>query len=70
MSNRESVNTRVATRNEKRAGNALQPEYLAMETGDVAERRRKRAMYSGTRVSGGPSPTTNLKARRWAPTHG
>ena len=62
MSNRESENTRVATHNEKRAGNALQPEYLAMETGDAAERKGERAMYSGTRISGGPTPSHKLES--------
>ena len=59
MSDRESENTRVATRNEKGAGNALQPGYLAMETGDAMESKGERVMYSGTRVRGprGPSPS-------------
>ena len=60
--NRESENTRVARRNEKRAGYALQPEYLAMETGDAAERKGERAMYFGTRVCGGPSPSHKLES--------
>ena len=60
--NRERENTHVARRNEKRAGNALQPEYLAMETRDAAEREGERAMYSGTRLCGGPSPSHKLES--------
>ena len=60
--NRESENTHVARRNENRAGNALQSEYLAMETGDASERKGEHAMYSGTSVCGGHSTSHTLES--------
>ena len=50
ISDTDSEKTRVDRRNETRADNALQPEYLAMETGDATESKGERVMYTGTRV--------------------
>ena len=59
--NRGSNNICIARHNRKSADNALQSEYLGMESEGMAEIKRDRVMYSGTSVYCGPCSSHNLE---------